>query len=328
VDESHDEASECLPAGRFIERDIANLAKLAVDRQFKASAEMRKDLVGDRYRKCIEDTEYPFMALAQALLVDEPALFVSYVVWSRIVLANLGLPDAFLTGSLMAMRDTLVAALPHRSAEASVEYIDISLEALKDASAELPRMTSEGAPLASVAVGYLEALLAGDRAAAAGIVGEAVAGGAVLPDIYEHVFRVTQDEVGRMWQSNRLSVAMEHFATGATEAIMAQLCVPEPPKPAVARRFLGACAEGEQHDMAIRMVCDILRSHGWETFFLGASTPESALVEAVDELRPPVVGLSVTTRYRLRQRDASGGEDRGGRGPVRPDRRACRQGGR
>ena len=294
MNESPDGASAGVAAGRFIDRDITNLAKLAVDRQSRTPPEVKEGLVGDRYRKSIENAQYPFSALAQALLIEEPAIFVSYVIWSGIALAHLGLTDAFLIGSLTAMRETLLDALPDRLSAVSVEYIDTSIVAFEGASAELPDTMSEGAPLAAVAAGYLDALLAGDRAGAAGVVRDAVTAGAVLPDIYEHVFRTTQHEVGRMWQSDRLSVAMEHFATGATAAIMAQLCMPEPTLPADARRFLGACAEGEQHDLAIRMVCDVLRSQGWETFFLGASTPESALVEAVDEFRPTVVGLSAT----------------------------------
>ena len=65
------------------------------------------------------------------------------------------------------------------------------------------------------------------------------------------------------------------------------------------RRFLGACVEGEQHDLAIRMVCDVLQSQGWETFFLGADTPRFTLVQAVEEFRPAVVGLSATWLFNV-----------------------------
>ena len=51
--------------------------------------------------------------------------------------------------------------------------------------------------------------------------------------------------------------------------------------------------------MAIRMVCDVLRAQGWDTFFLGASTPESALIEAVGEFRPDVLGLSATWLFNV-----------------------------
>ena len=185
--------------------------------------------------------------------------------------------------------------------EAAAEYIDASLKTLAEASAEPPRgIGAEDRPLADVAHGYVEALLVGERASAARIVDDAIDAGVALPVIYEHVFRVAQHEIGRMWQSNRVSVAIEHYASGATEAIMLQRCPEESPNaPDETRRFLGGCVEGEQHDLAIRLVCDVLQSHGWATFFLGASTPESALLEAIGRLRPTVVGLSTSSFFHM-----------------------------
>ena len=286
------EAPSLALAGQFIRDDITNLAQQAADRQLGSDPHAQLYLGGDRYAKCVEDTAYHLQALTQALLVEEPSLFVSYVIWAEVVLSNLGLPAECLAGSLLAIRHTFVTVLPEPLSVAAGQYIDLALGALEEAPVELP--PASRAPLADVALSYLEALLAGDRETAADIVRGAVGGGAVLPDIYEHVFKASQHEVGRMWQSNRVSVAMEHYATGATEAIMAQQSGMESTGASGERRFVGACVEGEQHDMAIRMVCDVLRSKGWDTYFLGANTPVSALVRAVEEFRPSVVGLSAT----------------------------------
>jgi len=262
---------------------------------------MRARFSGDRYTKSVDDTVYHLTALAQALLVEEPTLLLDYVAWAKIVLVSRGLRDDHLAGSLSAIRVTLVDVLTDRMFDAAAEYIDASLKTLAEASTELPQRIGAGdRPLAGVAHGYLEALLVGERTKAARIVDETIDAGATLPEIYEHVFRVAQHEVGRMWQSNRVSVAIEHYASGATEAIMLQRCPRVSPNtPDETRRFLGGCVEGEQHDLAIRLVCDVLQSHGWETFFLGASTPESALLEAIGRLRPTVVGLSTSSFFHM-----------------------------
>ena len=286
-------------AGESIQGDIAKLAELTVERQMSSSPDMREKLGGVLYEKSVEDTSRPLCALAQALLVDEPTLFASYVIWAEVVLSNLGLPDEWLTGSMIAIRDTLGEALPAPLARAAAEYIDIASETLTDTLADLRSTPHEVTPLTGTAVDYLEALLAGDRDAAADVVREAVAAGAVLPDLYEHVFRASQHEIGLMWQSNRVSVAMEHYATGATEAIMLANSGLESSRAGGTRRFLGACVEGEQHDMAIRMVCDVLRAEGWDTFFLGASTPASTLAQALAEFRPTAVGLSATWLFNV-----------------------------
>jgi len=291
------EAPVLVLAGQFIRDDITSLAQQAVDLQLASDPRVQAYCVGDRYAKSIEDTSFHLHALTQALLVEEPSLFVSYVIWAEVVLSNLCLPQGCLAGSLVAIRHTLDAALPETLSVVVGQYFELALTALGEASVELP--PAQRAPLADVALGYLAALLAGDRGTAADIVHCAVSAGAVLPDIYEHVFKASQHEVGRMWQSNRVSVAMEHYATSATEAIMSQHSGMESPGASGERRFVGACVEGEEHDMAIRMICDVLRSKGWDTYFLGANTPVSALVLAVEEFRPSVVGLSATWLFNL-----------------------------
>ena len=295
-----DEASAQWSAGQLIQGDIKNLARLALERQLSAVPEMREYFSGDRYDKSVDDTVYHLTALVQALLAEEPTLLSEYVTWTKIVLVSRGLKDEHLAGSLVAIRDTL-DALPANLFDAAAAYIDTALETLSLSVDELlPTAEVEGS-LADVARAYLESLLDGDREAAARIVDEVIAAGVALPEIYEHVFVASQREVGRLWQTNRISVAIEHYATGATEAIMLQRCARESSTTPgdASRRFLGACVEGEQHDLAIRMACDVLQSRGWDTFYLGASTPESALLEAIGRLRPTVVGLSTTSFFHI-----------------------------
>ena len=295
-----DEASTQWSAGQLIQGDIKNLASLALERQLSAVPKMREYFSGDRYDKSVDDTVYHLTALVQALLAEEPDILADYVTWTKIVLVSRGLKDEHLAGSLVAIRKTLGDALPDDLFDAAAAYIDAALETLALPVEELPPTAEVEAPLADAARAFLEALLDGDRDAAAGIVDEVIAAGVALPEIYEHVFVASQREIGRLWQTNRISVAIEHYATGATEAIMLQRCARESSKTAGdARRFLGACVEGEQHDLAIRMACDVLQSRGWDTFYLGASTPESALLEAIGRLRPTVVGLSTTSFFHI-----------------------------
>ena len=293
-----DDGSVRLIAGQLIQQDVEVLAREAVDRQLEAHPEMREYFSGDRYELCVEDSQRPLTALAQALLSEEPQLFESYVIWAMIVLSNLGFPDDYLIDSLTAMRETLFAGLGNGPARVAAEYIDAAAAVLLTASNEMPVMPEAAAPLAEAAIGYLDALLAGDRDTALGVVHGAVSDGAVLTDIYEHVFRSALQKVGRLWQSNRLSVAMANYTTGATSAIMSQLCSAES-GPSGAGRFLGACVEGDQHVLAIRMVCDVLQADGWDTVLLGANTHEQRLFDAIEEFRPHVVGLSATWLFRF-----------------------------
>jgi methanogenic corrinoid protein MtbC1 len=58
--------------------------------------------------------------------------------------------------------------------------------------------------------------------------------------------------------------------------------------------MVAACAEGERHEVGMRMVCDILELEGWDTVFLGAAVPTPDLVRMICEREPQVVALSAS----------------------------------
>jgi methanogenic corrinoid protein MtbC1 len=112
--------------------------------------------------------------------------------------------------------------------------------------------------------------------------------------IYLEVLAPALHEVGTRWQRGLATVAQEHLATSVVTSIMAGLAgLLREPRP-VGRRAVLACTDGERHEVGLRMVGDFLEGDGWEVFYLGASTPGSALGLLVDRVQPDVVGLSTT----------------------------------
>lgn len=142
---------------------------------------------------------------------------------------------------------------------------------------------------------YLDAVLAGDRRSAFGIIENARLAGMDIGTIYLEVLQPALREIGALWQRNEISVAVEHLATGITEAAMANLYqevfaeVKED-----GPTLLAAAAETERHVVGLRMVCDLLELEGWQTVLLGASVPVESLVAMAHQLRPAAVALSAT----------------------------------
>ena len=133
----------------------------------------------------------------------------------------------------------------------------------------------------------------GDRRTAERLVDAALDRGAHLRDLYLETIQPAMQEVGRLWQENRLSVAEEHLATAITQAAMGRAFE------RVYRWFdrrtptlIAACADDERHQMGLRMLCDLLELEGWDTTYLGASVPVESLVDMVEKRRPDVVALS------------------------------------
>jgi methanogenic corrinoid protein MtbC1 len=100
--------------------------------------------------------------------------------------------------------------------------------------------------------------------------------GAPVQDVVQVLLGSAQAEVGRRWEANQWSVADEHAATAITDAVLG----------ALGWRIEAAedqghvvitCAEGEWHSLPARMAAEVLRLHGWQVTFLGASTPADHL---------------------------------------------------
>ena len=118
-----------------------------------------------------------------------------------------------------------------------------------------------------LAVSYLNTLLAGDSHLANQLILDAVRHGFGVKDIYLHVFQPCQQEIGRLWQMNRISVAQEHFCTVVTQTIMSQLYPYIFATEKNGRRLVATSVSGELHEIGMRMVADFLEMEGWTTYY-------------------------------------------------------------
>lgn len=142
---------------------------------------------------------------------------------------------------------------------------------------------------------FLQAVRAGDRRRAFRVVDAARRGGLGHRALYLEVFQPVLQEVGRLWEENVITVADEHLATAITQAAMARLYDDLFTLGAGGGPLLiAACADQERHEVGLRMLCDLLELDGWDTVFLGATTPEDDLVAMVEARRPAAVALSAS----------------------------------
>ncbi len=157
----------------------------------------------------------------------------------------------------------------------------------------------ESEPFFELAKNFMDALLKVQRDEASRMILKAVEEGMDIKDIYIHVFESSQHEIGRLWQNNKITVAQEHFCTAATQMIMSQLY------PYIFRtnknghRLVAACAAGEMHEMGVRMVADIFEMQGWDTYYLGANTPNESIIQTIIDLKPDIIAISASIHYNI-----------------------------
>jgi MerR family transcriptional regulator, light-induced transcriptional regulator len=231
--------------------------------------------------------------LAEAMIANNPPQFARYVVWQRAMLRGHKVPDFFVELQLRTEQTVLAAAFGPDYHPTIVRFLQAAAEALH--KTEKTGLSSNQDTLQSELLArYMKTLLAGNREEAAGLIMKAVDNGVGIRDIYLNVFNPGLYEVGRMWQSGRITVAHEHYFSAATQLIMSELY------PRIHRHtaqksgvVIAACVSGELHEIGLRMAADLLELEGWQTYYLGANTPAMSIVDIIREKKARLLILSM-----------------------------------
>lgn len=111
--------------------------------------------------------------------------------------------------------------------------------------------------------------------------------------VFDRVFRPAMIEIGNRWHDGVFSVGQEHMATSIVEAAtssMLRLVAREDAE----RTAVVACFADDTHTLSSFGFALHMASWGFAVVRLGARTPPHAIRQAVEELEPAIVGLSVT----------------------------------
>ncbi len=59
------------------------------------------------------------------------------------------------------------------------------------------------------------------------------------------------------------------------------------------------CPDGEYHEIGARMAADFFLLAGFDTIYVGSSTPKEEFIYAINEIRPDILALSVTNYFNI-----------------------------
>ncbi len=275
------------------------IAAALVDREFARHPELRERYGEIGREKSLQDAGYHLSFLAQALALDNEAVFVDYIAWAKVMLGQRKVLATDLAFHLECLAEVLRERLPAESGTRAAGFVTAAVRAMPAMPEDLPTFLHEGAPLSPLAHQYFEALRRGERHLASRLVLEAVAAGTPVKEIYLNVFQPAQYEIGRLWQTNRITVAQEHYCTAATQLIMSQLYPQVFATVKNGRTMIATCVAGDLHEIGVRMVADFFEMEGWNTFYLGASTPHSSVIATIIERSADVLAISATISYHV-----------------------------
>ena len=142
---------------------------------------------------------------------------------------------------------------------------------------------------------YADAVLGGNEVEAERIVRDAIEAGGPEAVIDDEIIAPALRLVGDLWATGDLRVEDE---SRATEISIRVIALQREAFRAAARRashrILLAGAEGEQHVVGLDMAGSVLVHAGYDVRLLGPDVATPRLVDAVAELRPAILGLTVT----------------------------------
>lgn len=161
-----------------------------------------------------------------------------------------------------------------------------------------PDLVARIRPLAAFFDRVRQSSRAGWERPAAQVLAEAQALGIRPLELLTGIMQPALEEIGSLWRAGQVSVAMEHQFTRMVSTVMEliSLQVDEPPAPPPGRgtEFLLLNAEGNFHTLGVRTVELWLRARGRSALAVEPGLPVHEGVALVRDLRPRVVGISLS----------------------------------
>ena len=100
-------------------------------------------------------------------------------------------------------------------------------------------------------------------------------------------------EIGQLWEQGLITVAIEHFASAFFHGWLTNL-LHAMPSSNTNPLVIACCAPGELHELAPLMLSLLLRRAGLRVAYLGQSIETESLLQAVRQLSPALICVSVT----------------------------------
>lgn len=282
-----------------IREQMQALADEIVELQYELQPEIWKPYGSAGRLKSVRDTRYHLEYLVEALDAHSPELFIEYLSWVRTLFAGLHFPVSVLPNTLECTRRVLTNRLPREFLAPILEIFEKGQRSLDTTWVAASSYVAGDTPLDRMAGSYLNALLSGDRLSASQLILDAVERGTPIQDIYLQVFQRVQYDIGRLWQTNQISVAQEHYCTAATQLIISQLY----PRIFTTERnghsLVVTCVGGELHEIGARMVADFFEMAGWDTYFLGANMPTTGILSMLEQYHARLLAISATMTFHV-----------------------------
>jgi MerR family transcriptional regulator, light-induced transcriptional regulator len=282
-------------------RDRMSVA--VIDTMFEERPDLKKKY-SHLYERLVLDVQFHFDYIAQSIRFSSKKLLEDYAIWLLVFFRDINVPLAEIEYTFRIMQEELNKYLDEESQHRVNEHFDVIYRSFRNTDeVVIDSFIEENNPLLDLATQYFNLVMHHRRQEASTLLIDAIKSGTSIKDIYLHVIQKSQQEVGRLWQTNKMSVAEEHLFTATTQLIMSQLYTYLFTGKNNGLKVLSACVGRELHELGMRFVSDFFEMEGWDSVYVGANTPTTTLLSMIKKERPDIIALSVTIMPHLKQLD-------------------------
>jgi methanogenic corrinoid protein MtbC1 len=142
---------------------------------------------------------------------------------------------------------------------------------------------------------YRQAMEAGDQARCLQVALDARLQGQNMAAFGDRVIAPAFEELGQSWQHGKTAVYQERRGVEITHYVLVRLKDALGPPRSDAPTAVGATPRGDPYSLAGQLCELVLLELGWQARFLGSELPIATVSEAVADIRPDVLWLSVSS---------------------------------
>ncbi len=278
-----------------IENNKEKLAEKIMISQYSLEKVNSGAIPAEYKKKYLQDSIYNLTFLASALSFSNILSFKKYMNWLSELIKNLGIPLEDMLNHFQSMDKVLSEELKDCDLKELKRYIEEGTKTfektwLKSESLVKPETYSNDVNI------FVDYIINFQREKATEYVMKLLKDGAEIKKIYLDVFSPSLYKIGELWQSHKISVAKEHYATSVIQSIIGMM-YPYLFKNDIrnGKTFVGVCSGGELHEIGLRMTADFFEMEAWDTHYLGANLPVEYSMEEIKNIKPDVLGISTTT---------------------------------
>lgn len=279
-----------------IKRDADEICRIVSESYFLKHPDCLKGNADRVKQMCKSDFFHHLDFLLTAMSTATSKIFSDYATWLRNVLEKRNMSTEHPFDSFTFIKEEFLARVGPLDHPVVIEVIVAGLVALRCnpvKETELAKTTK------STQTEYSLAISNGERLNAESLILKEVKNGTSLTTASVDIIQLAMYHIGHLWENNKISVAQEHLATAISQNILAKAYSVAEFSDFVDKHVLCACIEGNHHSLGLRMVSDAFETSGWESTFLGANTPNSAIISQIELEKPDVLALSLSMPEQL-----------------------------